>query len=45
MAAANKITEAKVDFIPTARPAIILVPAPVELFLTISITGFLPIEV
>ena len=45
MAAANKITEEKVDFIPTANPAIMLVAAPVELFSTISMTGFLPNEV
>ena len=38
----NKITDKKVDFIPTAKPAIIFVAAPVELFLTISKTGFLP---
>ena len=42
IAAENKMTDKKVDFIPTANPAIILVAAQVELFLTISITGFLP---
>ena len=34
--------EEKVDFIPVARPAIILVAAPVEEFLTIFKTGFFP---
>ena len=42
MAKANNIIEEKVDFIPVARPAIILVAAPVEEFLTMFKTGFFP---
>ena len=42
MAAANKITVGKVEIIPVARPAITLVPAPVEDFCTIFNTGFVP---
>ena len=34
--------EENVDFIPVARPAIMLVAAPVEEFLTIFKTGFFP---
>ena len=45
MAAAKRITEEAVEIIPTDRPAIILVAAPVDEFCTILITGFLPIAV
>ena len=42
MAAANKITEEKVEIIPVAKPAMMLVAAPVDEFWTIPRTGFLP---
>jgi len=38
----KSIIEENVDFIPVARPAIMLVAAPVEEFLTIFKTGFFP---
>ncbi len=42
MAMANKITDENVETIPVAKPAIIFVAAPVDEFLTMSRTGFLP---
>ena len=44
-AAANNRIDKKVDIIPVANPAIMLVAAPVDEFLIIFITGFLPVPV
>ena len=45
IAPAKRIIGAKVDIIPNESPAMMLVAAPVEEFLIIPITGFLPIAV
>jgi hypothetical protein len=45
MAAAKSNTEENVDFIPVAKPAMMLVAAPVEELRTMLITGPLPIAV